>query len=503
MWMSSGRHKSPLLHYPNVDAQLSSWAFSFARQGLGPVRLFDHMTNSSPASGPDGLAPPHLYWATLAIALSVIMAVMDSSIANIALPVIGRELQVSDSASVWVVNSYQLAVTMALFPLAGLGELIGYRRVHIGGLILFVAASLLCALSKSLPLLSVARVFQGLGGAGMLSVNMALIRVVFPRDRLGAGIGMNAMVGSLATAIGPTVAALILSVASWPWLFAVNVPIGLFALYLSWRIIPRSAHNAKRFDILGATLCAATLGLFIIGVDGFSHDQPALIFLSELAGAVVIGTILVQHQKQQQDPLLPLDLLRRPLFSLSVSASICCFAAQGLAYVAMPFLLQNQLHLSQFTTGLLLTFWPVTVAIISPIAGRLADIFPPAVLGGIGLMLTAIGLALVACLPDHPSNLDIAWRMALCGFGFGFFNAPNNRAIISSAPPHRSGGASGMVATARILGQSLGAALVALCFEISQRHGTVIALLAGAGFAAAAAIASFMRRFTVQQPSTP
>jgi DHA2 family multidrug resistance protein-like MFS transporter len=441
----------------------------------------------------DGLPSPKLQWAVLAIVLALIMAVLDSAIANIALPTIARDLHVTDAASIWVVNAYQLAVTMSLLPLASLGEIVGYRRVHIWGLALFVVASLLCALSGSLMLLTLARILQGLGAAGMLSVNVALVRFVFPRHRLGNGIGLNAMVGSVATAVGPTVASAILAVASWPWLFAVNVPIGLFALVVAWRALPRTPPAPTRFDFTSAALSAATFGLLISGVDGLAHGESAPLVVAEVIGMLVIGTALVRRQAALTSPLLPVDLLRVPLFALSVAASICCFAAQGLAYVAMPFLLQNTLGLDQVRTGLLLTPWPLTVALISPVAGWLSDRFPPAVLGGIGLVVMAVGLAFMAALPLNASAFDILWRTAVCGLGFGFFNAPNNRAMIASAPPHRSGGASGMVATARLLGQTTGAALVALCFELLPTHGASSALLLGAGFAGAAALASFLR----------
>ena len=441
----------------------------------------------------DGLSPPHLYWAVLAIVLGLVMAVLDSAIANIALPTIARDLHVTDAASIWVVNAYQLAVTMVLLPLASLGEIVGYRRVHICGLVLFVVASLLCALSGSLLLLTLARILQGLGAAGMLSVNVALVRFVFPRHRLGSGIGLNAMVGSVATAVGPTVASAILSVAHWPWLFAVNVPIGLFALAVSWRALPHTTPSTARFDIASAVLSAVTFGLLISGVDGLAHGQVAWLVAAELAGTLVAGAALIHRQSALTSPLLPVDLLRVPLFALSVAGSICCFAAQGLAYVAMPFLLQNTFGFSQVSTGLLLTPWPLAVALIAPVAGRLSDHFPPAILGGIGLVGLAIGLVLMATLPAHPSDLAIVWRTGLCGLGFGFFNSPNNRAMISAAPPHRSGGASGMVATARMLGQTTGAALVALCFELTPGRGAPSALLLGAAFAAAAALASVLR----------
>ena len=441
----------------------------------------------------DGLPPPQRRWAVLAVLLALIMAVLDSAIANIALPTIARDLHVTDAASIWVVNAYQLAVTMSLLPLASLGEIVGYRRVHIAGLMLFVAASLLCALSGSLPLLTVARVLQGLGAAGMLSVNVALIRFIFPRNRLGSGIGLNAMVGSVATAVGPTTASAILSVAHWPWLFAVNVPVGLFALLVALRALPHTGRSAARFDTASAALSAATFGLLISCVDGLAHGEAAWLVGAELAATVAAGTMLVRRQAKLAAPLLPVDLLRVPLFALSVAGSIGCFAAQGLAYVAMPFLLQNTLGLGQVRTGLLLTPWPLSVALIAPVSGWLADRYSAAILGGIGMLVLAVGLALMATMPAHPSGLAIVWRTAVCGLGFGFFNSPNNRAMIAAAPAHRSGGASGMVATGRLLGQTMGAALVALCFELAPSGGATAALWVGAGCAAAAALVSVSR----------
>ena len=430
----------------------------------------------------------------LAICLALIMVVLDSAIANIALPTIARDLHVTDAASIWVVNAYQLAITMSLLPLASLGEIVGYRRVHIGGLLLFVVASLLCALSGSLLLLTLARILQGLGAAGMMSVNVALIRFVFPRNRLGAGIGLNATVGSIATAVGPTAASAILSVAHWPWLFAVNVPVGLFALAVAWRALPHTQGAVARFDGASAALSAATFGLLMGGVDGLAHGEGMWLVGAELAGMLLVGTVLVRRQNRLPAPMLPVDLMRLPLFALSVAGSVCCFAAQGMAYVAMPFLLQNTLGLGQVRTGLLLTPWPLAVALIAPVAGWLADRFSAPLLGGIGLAIMAVGLGLMATLPAHPSALAIVWRTALCGLGFGFFNSPNNRAMITSAPANRSGGASGMVATARLLGQTTGAALVALCFEAVPLEGAAVALWVAAEFAGVAAVASVLRR---------
>ena len=213
----------------------------------------------------------------------------------------------------------------------------------------------------------------------------------------------------------------------------------------------------------------------------------------ELAAAVVLGFIMVARQLSKPSPLLPVDLLRIPLFALSVATSVCAFAAQGISYVSLPFLFEETLGKSQVLTGLLMTPWPLTVAVIAPISGRLSDRYPAGILGGAGLAIMAGGLASLALLPTHPADLDVAWRMVLCGIGFGFFNTPNNRAIITTAPRSRSGGASGMQATSRLLGQTIGAALVALVFGLAPRNGTVVTMVVAACIAAVAALVSTTR----------
>ncbi|HVH81506.1 MAG TPA: MFS transporter, partial [Stellaceae bacterium] len=177
-------------------------------------------------------------------------------------------------------------------------------------------------------------------------------------------------------------------------------------------------------------------------------------------------------------PLLPVDLMRIRLFSLSVATSVCSFVAQMTAYVSLPFYLQTRLGRSAVETGLLMTPWPLMTAAIAPFAGRLADRYSVGILGGIGLAIFGSGLALLALLPSHPAALDIAWRMAVCGFGFGLFQSPNNRAMINSAPRERSGGAGGMLGTARLLGQTMGAAFVGMLFALSAGSTTVLGIAA-------------------------
>src|SRR3954452_22503226 len=202
----------------------------------------------------DGLPTPQRYWAILTLSLGLLMAVLDGAIANIALPTIARDLEATPANSIWVVNAYQLAVTISLLPLSSLGEIYGYRRIYQAGLVLFTLASLACALSSSLPTLIIARMLQGLGAAGIMSVNSALIRFIYPRRWLGRGVGLNATVGSIASALGPSVASAILAVAPWPWLFAVNVPLGILGAVIALRTLPLTPMSGSKFDLPSAAL---------------------------------------------------------------------------------------------------------------------------------------------------------------------------------------------------------------------------------------------------------
>ena len=429
----------------------------------------------------------------MALVIAVGMAALDTSIANTALPTIAADLSASPAASIWIVNAYQLALVATLLPLGALGEIVGFRRVYTAGLVVFTVASLLCALAWSLPTITAARVLQGFGAAGIMSVNTALIRFIYPANRLGRGVGLNALVVAVSTALGPSVAALVLSVATWPLLFAVNVPAGLLALVLAVRALPDTPRAARRFDLVAAGLNAVTFSALILAIGEATHRATLLETGTALAVMLVAGTLLVRRQLGQAAPLLPIDLYRRPLFALSSATSMCSFAAQGLAFVSLPFLFQTSLGRTAVETGLLLTPWPVATAIMGPIAGPLSDHYPPAILGGVGLVVLAVGLALMAGLPEGSSDVGIMARMAVCGAGFGLFQSPNLRAIMSAAPPNRSGGASGTIATSRLVGQSVGAALVALCFGLVGGAGPVLALSLGAGFAGVASLVSFSR----------
>ena len=444
-------------------------------------------------SGTDGLPPERRRWAALAIFTALAMSSLDTAIANIALPAIATDLHASPADVVWVVNVYQIAMVATLLPLAALGEIVGHQRIYIIGLALFTLGSLACAFSGSLPMLLIARTLQGLGASALMSVNTALVGFIYPRRMLGYGFGMNALVVALGYSLGPTVASSLLSVAPWPWLFGINVPFGIAAILIGLKTLPATPRATHAFDIPGAMMASACLGLFIVGLGSAGHDASPVTVAFELIGAVLLAIVLMRRQRGHPAPMLPIDLYRRPMFALSSATAVCAFATQGCAFVALPFYFEHTLGLTAVATGFLITPWSAVVAIMAPIAGKLSDRFPVGILGGIGLAVLALGMVLLTTMPADTTVTGIVWRMVVCGCGFGFFQSPNMRAIMSSVPSERSGGASGVAATSRLTGQTCGAALTALCFALGGGEGPTIALGVGAAFAATGTIVSFLR----------
>jgi DHA2 family multidrug resistance protein-like MFS transporter len=436
------------------------------------------------------------------IIMAMAMSVLDSTIVNVALPSIAQQFDASAASSIWIINAYQIVILVALIPLASLGEIIGYRRVYQAGLVVFTIASLACAFAHSLFELTLVRAIQGLGAAGIMSVNAALVRFTYPSRMLGRAVGINALVVATSAAVGPTVGSAVLAIADWRWLFAINVPIGLIAASIATFTLPHTERMHRPFNYAGVILHVATFALLISGLQSLAHEEARIAATVQIAAGCAFGVALVRHELDRVAPLIPFDLLRIPIFSLSLATGLCSFFAQMAAYVALPWEIQR-LGRSAVETGLLMTPWPVAVACVAPLAGRLSDRYPAAILGGVGLITMSAGLALLATFPADGTALNLMWRMALCGIGFGFFQAPNNRAMLSAVPRARSGAAGGMLSTVRLLGQTIGAAGVAVFFRAHEDGGARIALTVATGMALVAAALSFTRLRARQHNSAP
>ena len=354
----------------------------------------------------DGLHRPRIYYAVATTFCGLFLSVLDGSICNVALPSIARELGVSSSDSIWIVNAFQLVIMMTILPFASMGERWGYKQVYLRGVIVFTIGSLFCALSHNLSLLVISRVFQGFGAAMIMSVNTSLIKLIYPKRRLGEGVGLNATVVAIASVAGPTLAAGILSVASWPWLFAINVPVGVVTFFMGRRYLPDNAVRVlgHRFNWKEALLNAATFGLFIGCVEAYSHDVPVTWVLGGIVSFVIIGTFYVRMQLRERYPMLPFDLLKIPIFSMSVVTSILSFTAQMLSLVAMPFLLATTFHYDAVGTGLLMTSWPLVIVFVAPLAGLMIGKVHPGILGGVGLTIMSVGCFCLSFIPINPAS---------------------------------------------------------------------------------------------------
>ena len=435
---------------------------------------------------PDGLPQPRRLYATVALAAGIAIAVLDASMVNIALPSAARALGLTPAEAVWVVNAFQITVVGMLIPFSSLGEILGFKRVWTFGIALFSLGALGSAMAPDFSVLLAARVVQGFGAAAVMSLLAGLIRHSYPARQLGQAIGNNAMTVAICSAAGPSIGAAVLAVAPWPFVFAVHVPIGLAVLIFGVRYLPDVPRQRRPFDYGAAALNVAAFGLIFLGVDLLLH-RPGMGVVLLVAGIICAG-LLIWREMARPIPLLPLDLLSLRPIRVALIASVCMFAVHMLIVINMPFHL-SAAGFSPFEIGLIITPYPIVIGLLAPIAGRLSDRMPSAIPCAIGGGVLALATLTLSYLPARPELICPALLVA--GLGFGFFQAPNNRTLLGSAPRARAGSAGGMQATARVLGQAAGATLASACFTLA---GPWLAFLCGSVLAAIAGLVSLSRR---------
>ncbi|EHH69371.1 MFS transporter [Gluconobacter morbifer] len=428
-----------------------------------------------------------------AVLLALMLSILDYAIANTALPFIAHDLHASSSRAIWVVNAYQMASLSCLLPLASIGARVGFGRMSQVGIVIFLVSSVACAVSQNLLELTLARALQGIGGACIMSVNIALVRFIYPHAELGRGIALNGLFVGIGVALGPPLGSLILSLAPWPWIFWINLPLALAALALAHFALPETPRSSVHVDLVGGALCVASFALTGIGLDELMHAEF-------LPGALLTGAallcwgMLLHYQRERLEPIVPVDLFRRRPFLLACLVGFFGFVSSNLYIVAMPFTLATTFHCGPGMIGLLITPWAVGVATMSFVVGRLADRFPASMLSSLGLFITGSGFFLLWALSPDASSFSIAWRTLFAGCGFGLFQPPNNRAIMVTAPPGREGGASGMLSVARLGGQTVGALLVAGLFTAFP-HPAFICLFGAMLVALTGSALSFCRKY--------
>jgi DHA2 family multidrug resistance protein-like MFS transporter len=292
--------------------------------------------------------------------------------------------------------------------------------------------------------------------------------------------------------LSPTLGGLIISYATWPWLFAAAVPLGIVSLIVGRSALPDVPGHDEPYDVAGAAMCALTFLLFIGGLESFVHgDSPVIASAIVLAG-VLLGVAFVRRELDSDMPILPVDLLRQPLLALSVLGAFLAFIASMTLMLTLPFRLQHTMGFQPSEVGAMIMGWPAAIMIMAPLAGMLSDRYPAGVLGGIGMGITAGGFVLIALLPASATHWAIFWRLALCGIGYGLYMTPNARLVVASTPVKRAASAGGLISTNRLLGQTIGATLVAALLDIGHGADRTPAVVA-AFMAAAACLCSLAR----------
>lgn len=438
------------------------------------------------------------YIAVIALQIVLVMTVLDVTVVNVTLPILAEKFAISSSTAVWIVTVYQLVITMLLLPVSSIGDLHSYKRTFLVGVVVFTLSSALCAASPTFATFVAARALQGIGAACVMGVNIALVRLIYPREILGRGMALNAMCIAVATAAGPTIAGAVLSIASWHWLFLVNVPLGIAAFFIGWHLLPpnpTSPSSRPRFDWISTIENMVVFGLFFYALGNFTRKGDMTLSAVLLAVSLTVGFFYIRRQYHHEQPLLPVDLFRNSMYSMSIVTSVSSFIAQNVAMIALPFLYLDHYHFSAITTGLLMTPWPLATMIVSPVAARYVERHNPGATAALGMCVFIVGVLLLLFTGQAPGEWDIAWRMAVCGVGFGLFQTPNNIVMVMATPVNRSGGAGGVQSTARLVGQTLGATVVSSVFALiaSQLGAIHVCLYVSVGFAACAGFFSYTR----------
>ncbi|HET8711690.1 MAG TPA: MFS transporter [Spongiibacteraceae bacterium] len=433
---------------------------------------------------------PRRIFAIAVTFIGSMMLMIDSSIVGVVLPTIAKELNIASSSTVIMVTVYQLILAMTVMSMAALGDRIGFRRLYQAGFSLHVVAAVASLFVSTLPALVAVRALQALGAAAAMSMNVALLREMYPARRLGAGLGLNTIANATGTSLGPVLGGFLLSIGNWHWAFVAIVPFSLLVLSMS-RTLPEPNPREHAFDVIGAGLCALTFGLLTFGLESVIHGGHLLLSLLLLVAGALTGWFFVRHELGETDPVLPLDLLAMPPIAFSTIACFCATIASIMLILFMPFRLQNGFGFSAGELGGLISLYAVGSLLTAPAAGLLSDRVPVALLSIIAMIIASLALLCVAFLPVHPSHFDIGWRMCFCGIGFGIFSSPNARLMVASAPANRTASAGSIFTTTRMLSQAVGATLVAALLAMGLGNGAKPALIA-MGFAAVAGAISVL-----------
>ncbi len=438
------------------------------------------------------------WWVLAAVGVGTFMSALDSSVVNIILPIVSQDFG-SDVATIeWVVTIYLLVLSGLLLTFGRLGDLRGHKSMYAFGFVIFVLGSALCGLAPNEVALIGFRAFQAIGAAMLFANSPAILTKNFPAAQRGQALGLQATMTYLGLTVGPSLGGWLTTQLSWRSVFYINIPVGLAALLLTLRVVPRdrAEENAERFDVAGAVFFLLGLVMLLLALnqcEEWGWTSPLILTLFAIA-ALTLGAFVV-IERRVPNPMLDLQLFRRQLFSASVASAVLNYVCLYSVVFLMPFYLIQGRGFDPAYAGLLLTAQPLVMAITAPLSGTLSDRIGARLPGTIGMAILALGLFFLSRLGAASSPIDIVFALAVIGLGIGIFISPNSSALMGSAPRHRQGIAAGVLATARYVGMVLGVGFAGAIFTTVQSQGQAsgapVALFTGvqAGWLAAAGVA--------------
>ena len=408
----------------------------------------------------------------LSVSSGAFLASLDTSIVNIALPTLVKDLNADFSTIQWVVLSYFLVLTTLILPLGRLGDILGKKRIYLTGFVIFIVGSILCGTADTVAGLIGFRVVQALGGSMVMALGMAIITEAFPPTERGTALGLIASAVAVAIAAGPTVGGILIDQFSWHWIFFVNVPIGLIGTSLVYYSVPDvTIKNKETFDVAAGILqffgiLSLLLSMTLAQRLGLSNGYV----LSLFAGFIVFMILFIRHEIRFAYPIIDISMFRNYLFSINLFTGMIAFIAYSGIVMLLPFYIETIQGYNVRQTGYFMTIIPIMLGLLSPLSGSLSDKFGARPIVTVGLFFLLVAYYFAASLSADTSISGIVFRLILLGSGMGFFMSPNNSAVMGSVHRERLGIASGILTISRTLGQTLGIAILGSFWMWNTRY---------------------------------
>jgi EmrB/QacA subfamily drug resistance transporter len=419
------------------------------------------------APNPDAEHGVRPWPALIALCIGFFMILVDTTIVTVATPAIITDLQADVNSVVWVTSAYLLAYAVPVLITGRLGDRYGPKNLYLIGLVLFTGASLWCGLTASVEMLIVARVFQGFGASMMTPQTMSVITRIFAAERRGQAMALWGATSGVAMLVGPILGGVLVDLAGWEWIFFINVPVGLIAFVLAWRLVPSLTTHTHRFDWLGVALSGVGMFFLVFGIqEGHQYDWNAWVVASIAGGLVVLGVFVYWQSRNSAEPLVPLRLFRDRNFSVSNFAiSTMSFTATAMGF---PLMLYAQVvrGLSPTESALLMVPMAVMVMVMAPVVGRFTDRVHPRILTGAGFVVTTLSLFwLAAAIDPTVPTWQILLPMAALGIGMSGIWAPLAATATRNLPMNLAGAGSGVYNATRQVGAVLGSAAIAVLMD--------------------------------------